>query len=281
MTDDHEEFDLLRRRTPAPRPGTEAVIVGSSLVAPLAVLLFIASVVLRWPVEVQAVTLAIGVSAFLIGFRRYFAAGYPQVEAAEPRPHMPDQREEVLEIVPLSRRRMLRRALVAAAASLGLAALVPITSLGPRYRPPVTGWAEGIRLVTAQGEPIRPDELQPAGVAMVWPEGVIRGEHGMALLVRLVDEPQPPTRAEWIVDGGIVAYSRVCTHSGCAIGVFREDDSALYCPCHQAQFDLRRGAAPTFGPASRPLPQLPLGVGADGYLVALGDFSEPVGPPRG
>lgn len=281
MTDDHEPFRLLRRRTPAPRPETDAVVVGSSLVTPVAVLLFATSVVLDWPAEAQLATLAVGVSAFLVGFRRYFAAAYPQVEAAEPRPPTQEEPVEVREIMPHAEQRMLRRALMAAAASLGLAALVPISSLGPRYRPPTTGWAGGVRLVTADGDPIRPEELGPAGVAMVWPEDVVRAEHGMAILVRLLDDPQPPTRSDWVVDGRIVAYSRVCTHTGCAIGTFRETDSAVYCPCHQAQFDLRRGAEPTFGPASRPLPQLPLGVGADGYLVALGDFTQPVGPPRG
>lgn len=281
MTDDHEEFQLLRRRTPAPRPGTDGLVVGASLVTPVAVLCFTASVVLHAPAEVQLGTLAVAVSAFLIAFRRYFAAAYPQVEAAEPRLREPDEPVEVREVMPHAEQRMLRRALMAAAASLGLAALVPLTSLGPRYRPPSTGWSGGVRLVTAEGGPIRPDELGPAGIAMVWPEGIAHAEHGMAMLVRLVDEPQPPTRREWVVDGRIVAYSRVCTHTGCAIGVFREDDSAVYCPCHQAQFDLRRGAEPIFGPASRPLPQLPLGVGADGYLVALGDFTQPVGPPRG
>lgn len=281
MTDDHDEFRLLRRRIPASRPGTDRVIVGSSLVTPIAVLVFVASVVLNWPAEVQLASAAVGLAAFLIGFRRYFAATYAQVEAVEPRRDLPAEPSEVRELVPLSNRKVLRRALLAAAASLGLAALVPVTSLGPRYHPPVTGWARGVRLVTATGDPIRPDQLGTAGVAMVWPEGVDRAPHGMALVVRLPETPRPPTRAEWVVDGSVVAYSRVCTHTGCAIGIFRENDSAVYCPCHQAQFDLSRGAEPIFGPASRPLPQLPLGVGSDGYLVALGDFPAPVGAPRG
>jgi ubiquinol-cytochrome c reductase iron-sulfur subunit len=122
----------------------------------------------------------------------------------------------------------------------------------------------------------------PAGaVAMVWPEEVPRTEHGSVILVRLTNSPDEPTRMDWVVDGSVVAYSKVCTHAGCPVGLFRTTDDALYCPCHQAQFDASRGANPIFGPASRPLPQLPLGVGDDGFLVALGDFEEPVGPPRG
>jgi ubiquinol-cytochrome c reductase iron-sulfur subunit len=61
-------------------------------------------------------------------------------------------------------------------------------------------------------------------------------------------------------------------------GIVRAEDNALLCPCHQSTFDVLRGAVPTFGPAARRLPQLPMGVDDDGYLVALDDFPEPVGP---
>jgi ubiquinol-cytochrome c reductase iron-sulfur subunit len=84
-----------------------------------------------------------------------------------------------------------------------------------------------------------------------------------------------------VVDGELVAYSKICTHTGCPVGLLRTDDASLYCPCHQAQFDAARAAVPTFGPATRPLPQLPLGVDGRGYLIALGDFSQPVGPAAG
>lgn len=283
MSEDDEEFQVLRRRTPSSRTVADGVVgvLGSSLVTVAGVALFILAVVLGWPVEAQLGSLAIGFLAFLVGFRRFFAAAYPQIEAAEPRPRFPDEPEQVPDVMPVARRTLLARVLLSAAGALGLAALVPFASLGPRSRPPSTGWADGVRLVTEEGEAIRPDELGPGGVATVWPEDAVRDEHGTVLLVRLVDDAEPPTELDWVVDRSIVAYSRVCTHAGCAIAIFRESDSALYCPCHQAQFDLRRGAAPFFGPARRPLPQLPLGVDPDGYLVALGDFTEPVGPPRG
>jgi ubiquinol-cytochrome c reductase iron-sulfur subunit len=83
-----------------------------------------------------------------------------------------------------------------------------------------------------------------------------------------------------VVDG-LVAYAKVCTHAGCPVGLFRERDDALFCPCHQSTFDVRRGAEPTFGPAARALPQLPLAVDDEGYLVAAGDFTEQVGPAFG
>lgn len=280
-TEDQDEFQVLRRRWPVTRRSTDGIVIGASAVTVGATVLFIISVVISWPIEVQLLTIAAALFAFLIGFRRLFAATYPQVEAAEPRPRFADEPDEVPEIVPVARRTFLVRTLTAAAAALGLAALAPVVSLGPRYRPTGTGWADGVRLVTSDGEPITPEQVDPAGMAVVWPEGAIGDEQGTVLLTRLVVEPVTPTRLDWVVDGGVVAYSRICTHAGCAIGIYRDADAVMYCPCHQAQFDLSRGAEPIFGPADRPLPQLPLGVDPDGYLVALGDFAAPVGPPRG
>ncbi|HEY5628804.1 MAG TPA: Rieske (2Fe-2S) protein, partial [Candidatus Limnocylindrales bacterium] len=67
-------------------------------------------------------------------------------------------------------------------------------------------------------------------------------------------------------------------HAGCPVGLYRNVEHRLICPCHQSTFDVLSGAQPVFGPASRPLPQLPIRIDADGTVVALGDFSEPVGP---
>jgi ubiquinol-cytochrome c reductase iron-sulfur subunit len=279
--DDDETFRVLSQRVPADMPGNDAVIVASSVITVIAVGLFVVGLALDWFIEFQMAALAVAVLAFLAGFRRYFAASYPQVEAAERRPEIPVEVEPIREIMPMPRRRLLTRALVGAAGALGLAALVPVASLGPRYRLPETGWAEGIRLVTDQDEPIRPGDMPPGSVAVVWPEGSRRIEQASVLLLRLSAPAETPTQLDWVVEGDIVAYSKVCTHAGCPVGIYRESDNALYCPCHQAQFDVARGAVPTFGPASRPLPQLPLAVGEDGYLIAVGDFEQPVGPPRG
>ena len=84
-------------------------------------------------------------------------------------------------------------------------------------------------------------------------------------------------REGWTVDG-IVAYSKLCTHVGCPVGLYQATSGLLLCPCHQSTFDVMDGAEPVFGPAARPLPQLPLDVDGDGYLIATGDFSDPVGP---
>jgi ubiquinol-cytochrome c reductase iron-sulfur subunit len=62
------------------------------------------------------------------------------------------------------------------------------------------------------------------------------------------------------------------------VGLYRAAEHRLICPCHQSTFDVLDGAQPVFGPAARPLPQLPIQLQADGTFIATGDFSEPVGP---
>jgi len=88
---------------------------------------------------------------------------------------------------------------------------------------------------------------------------------------------QTAERASWSYDG-IVAYSKVCTHVGCPVALYEQQTHHLLCPCHQSQFDVTEHAKVIFGPAARPLPQLPIAVDDEGYLIAQSDFHEPVGP---
>ncbi|MBN9180941.1 MAG: Rieske (2Fe-2S) protein, partial [Microbacterium sp.] len=101
----------------------------------------------------------------------------------------------------------------------------------------------------------------------------------IVLLMRLpVEDLHPaPGREDWGFDG-IVAYSKVCTHVGCPVALYEQQTHHLLCPCHQSQFDVSNNAAVIFGPAARPLPQLPIEVDDEGYIVAKSDFHEPVGP---
>jgi ubiquinol-cytochrome c reductase iron-sulfur subunit len=147
-----------------------------------------------------------------------------------------------------------------------------------------TSWAEGVRLVRVDGSPIRPGDQQPGSLETVFPAvpGGNRQSDAATMLIRLrpeqmaVERPRPGQAGFGY--GDYVAFSKICTHAGCPVGLYRAEDNALLCPCHQSTFDVLRGAIPTFGPAVRRLPQLPLGVDGDGYLVALDDFPEPVGP---
>jgi ubiquinol-cytochrome c reductase iron-sulfur subunit len=78
--------------------------------------------------------------------------------------------------------------------------------------------------------------------------------------------------------GDIYAYSKICTHAGCPASLYESQTKVLLCPCHQSQFDIIDSCRPVFGPAARSLPQLPIAVDEDGYLVAKSDYREPIGP---
>lgn len=184
----------------------------------------------------------------------------------------------------LGRRSLLVKLGLGAVATLALAAVFPLRSLGPR---PGRGLKEtpyrvgGVRLVTEDGAPIRPEDLEPDALLTVFPAGAIRDAQAPTLLLRLDERGreafQPrPGREDWTVDG-IVAFSKLCTHTGCPVGLYQSDLRLLLCPCHQSTFDVLQSAEPVFGPAARPLPQLPLALDSTGFLIASGDFSDPVG----
>ncbi len=165
--------------------------------------------------------------------------------------------------------------------ALGLALLFPVRSLGPRPGRGLfeTSMADGRRLVTAEREPVRPDDVPLSGTLTVWPEGHEKEADGPTLLIRVEDASlfREQVKLPWTV-GPVVAYSKLCTHTGCPVGLYQAEEHLLLCPCHQSTFEVLSGARPVFGPATRPLPQLPLGVDAQGFLVARGDFDGPVGP---
>jgi ubiquinol-cytochrome c reductase iron-sulfur subunit len=189
----------------------------------------------------------------------------------------------------IGRRTFLTRLLLAALGALGLAALFPIRSLGPSpgrslFR---TRWRPGARLVSEEGAPVTAETLQVGSVITVYPEGFVGSADSQTLLIR-VEEGLLELPADRLAGapGGLVAYSKVCTHAGCPVGLYRAETRSLLCPCHQSTFDVLRGAEPVFGPAARPLPQLPIEIDAGGQLRALGDYTAPVGPgfwdaPRG
>ena len=186
-----------------------------------------------------------------------------------------------VDVQSITRRRFLVRMLLGAGAALVAALAVPAFALGP---PPGralfgTAWRPGIRVVGEDGMPIRPAELALGSVRTVFPENAVGSADAVTLLVRVrpSELQMPPERVGWAPEGA-VGYSKICTHAGCPVGLYRAEDNALLCPCHQSTFDVLRGAVPTFGPAARPLPQLPMDLDDDGYLVARGDFPEPVGP---
>ncbi|MDQ3983473.1 MAG: Rieske 2Fe-2S domain-containing protein [Actinomycetota bacterium] len=181
----------------------------------------------------------------------------------------------------VTRRSLLLRMLTAAGGSLAAALAIPSLSLGPRPGESLfeTEWTKGARVVDSEGRPLKPLDLVPDSVTTVYPEGHVGSEDAQTLVLKidreLLDLPQE--RIDWAPEG-CIGYSKICTHAGCPVGLYRAQAHELLCPCHQSTFDVLRGAEPTFGPADRPLPQLPMGLDDEGYLVALGDYPEPVGP---
>ena len=181
------------------------------------------------------------------------------------------------------RRRLLAGLLASAGAAFAAALVFPIRSLGPRPGKGLkrTAYAGGgKRLVTADGQPVRLDDLPLDGVVTVWPEGHTRDGDAPTLLIRTrpAQRFRPrPGREGWTIEG-VVAFSKLCTHVGCPVGLYQAEVGLLLCPCHQSTFDVLDGARPVFGPAARSLPQLPLGRNEAGELIARGDFSSPVGP---
>jgi ubiquinol-cytochrome c reductase iron-sulfur subunit len=291
MSDDETEqgrpnLTVVSEETPPPSQANDALVIGSAIIAALAGVGFAVGLALRTSITVYGSALAIGLLALGFGVRRYFSDLFPDIEAVEPRhPEQDVEDEPVAAIAPLERRSLLRNALIGAGGVFGLAIVgstVPSLGPAPGNELNTTAWRRGTRLVTTDGEPIRADNVASGGVSTVWPEGAVDNEISAVILVRIGDAQfTDPTNVDWVVNNELVAYSKVCTHAGCPVGLFRETDNALFCPCHQSTFDAVRGAIPTFGPTARALPQLPLGTDPDGFLIALGDFTEQVGPAYG
>jgi ubiquinol-cytochrome c reductase iron-sulfur subunit len=189
----------------------------------------------------------------------------------------------------LGRRSLIKRSMGVALGLIGLSPLVLLRDLGPlpKNEFATTNWAAGVRLVTDPGNrPIKPSDLEIGAVAQVLPalpEGTERTLENIGkdavLLIRIRPEEfnLDAQRLSW-THNGIIAFSKICSHMGCAVALYEQQTKHLLCPCHQSTFDVTRAAKVIFGPAARPLPQLALTLDADGYLVAKQGFTEPVGP---
>jgi ubiquinol-cytochrome c reductase iron-sulfur subunit len=209
-----------------------------------------------------------------------------------------ESRAQALEIIKLAdgesgftRRKLIRRTLYGALAFFPIPAVVIFGDLGPSVGDTLkhTMWRQGTRLTKdPTGIPIKASEVTIGSVFHVIPEGLKELDHEIklnekakaaVLLVRVNPEDlnEDPAKKDWSYEG-IVAYSKICTHVGCPVALYEQHTHHLLCPCHQSTFDLANHCKVIFGPAARPLPQLPITVDAEGYLIAQSDFLEPVGP---
>ena len=220
----------------------------------------------------------------------------PQETAVEPRDQLLDdaQVDEVVEIVEAGGEGVSRRVLLTGAGGLAGAAVItavaaPLASLGPPSRSlRDSPWRRGVRLVDDQSSPYPASEIQIGSFNTALPEGESWESFGAGLLViRLPEEmiDLPPSRRGWTPQG-IMAFSKICTHAGCAISLYRYptyqptsvEQPAFTCPCHYSTFTPADGGQVIFGPAGRPLPQLPVMIDSDGNLRAAGIFDEDIGP---
>jgi ubiquinol-cytochrome c reductase iron-sulfur subunit len=277
--------------TGQPRSRLEMLVAGLFAVTGLAGLGLLLVYVLGGQTQVEGILLAVALGSLGIGIvvwaqdlmstpivvveRHPFGSGPAGATDAT------DLEATLAEEAGFTRRRLLVGMLVAAFGGLAAALAVPVLSLGPAPGRELftTAWQRGKRLVDATGVPIRATDIPVDSLVTVFPEGDPGSADAQTLLIRVPPEllHLDPTRADWAPQG-FVAYSKICTHAGCPVGLYRASERKLICPCHQSTFDVLTGATPVFGPAARPLPQLPIRLQPDGTFVADGDFPEPVGP---
>lgn len=245
--------------------------------------------------------LALGIGA--VHWGKALMADHESVEERHPTPSSEETRDAAGEIFKVadeesgfSRRTLVRNSLIGALIAFPLPGITLLRSLAPQNQDPVqllkhTMWGPGVRLHRdggggVVGAPIHASDVTIGSVFHVVPGNLLDGGHmldekakAVVLLMRLDPSRLNPSegREDWAYNG-MVAYSKVCTHVGCPVALYEQHTHHLLCPCHQSQFDVAQEAKVIFGPAKRPLPQLPITVDDEGYLIAQSDFTEPVGP---
>ena len=192
----------------------------------------------------------------------------------------------------IGRRSLIRRTLIGALALLGIPPIIMLADLGPLpgNKSAHTIWRRGTRILNdITFRPLKPEDLELGALVNGVPANLLDLEEGkernnaraksQVLLIRMSPNEirARENRKAWGVDG-ILCYSRVCTHVGCPVNLYEQHTHHTLCPCHQSTFDLSNNGVVVFGPAARSLPQLPIMVDGDGYLVAQSDFTEPIGP---
>ena len=217
----------------------------------------------------------------------------------------------------IARRSLIKRSAIAGAGTLGLAAAaLPLASFikdpwkDTENRASLwhTGWlpnfpGEKVYLRRDTGKPleegeeaslVKAEDLDAGAMETVFPYRDSEKDKPELLAAALtrIDNPVMlirlrPTDAAKVVKragqedfnfGDYYAYTKICSHVGCPTSLYEQRTNRILCPCHQSQFDALHYAKPIFGPATRPLAQLPITVDEEGYLIARGDFIEAIGP---
>jgi ubiquinol-cytochrome c reductase iron-sulfur subunit len=283
---------------PAANASAELLAIGLLLASTACAIAFVVVYVLdRLPAHTQLLGLSLGLAFTLLAAALVVTAKRlvvtEDLEDDYPENEHPEEQERIVQVVQesgLTRRRLFVLALGAAGGSIGVALLAPVASLGPAIhlaRFYLTPWRRGTRLVDEGGRPFRADEIDEKTFYTAFPEGADKENLASPLVVVRLrpDQLDLPSGNAGFDANGIVAFSKICTHAGCAIALYRtplfeptDPRPALVCPCHYSTFDPATGGSVIFGPAGRKLPMLPLQVDAKGFLRARDNFDSPVGP---
>ncbi|QZN87124.1 ubiquinol-cytochrome c reductase iron-sulfur subunit [Cellulomonas sp. C5510] len=238
-----------------------------------------------------------GIGLAAVHWAKSLMNDHERAEDRHPTASSPENRAKAVEALregakdsSIGRRGVLKGAMVTSLALFPLSIAVPLVgNLGGDWnvaRSKHTMWRRGTRLtIDPSGRPIKASDVTIGSVFHVIPQGLEEAEHplnekakAVVLMIRMDPRDIRSEQGEgWSYDG-IVAFSKICTHVGCPVALYEQQTHHILCPCHQSTFDAADGAKVVFGPAKRPLPQLPITVDDEGYLVAQDGFNEPIGP---
>jgi ubiquinol-cytochrome c reductase iron-sulfur subunit len=292
-----EQEPIVEQGTPQPR--SELVVVGLLFLAAAFAIAFVVIYAIDGiSSQTQFLGIALGGGLLCLAAAFITTANHlvvtEQVEEDYPEEH-PQEQEEVTQIVEqsgsrITRKKLLGGAAVAAGGAMGAALVAPVAGFGPALSSHVlleTPWRRGRRVVREDNVPIKASDIEQGTFYTGFAEGASHDLLGAPLVIVRLDPKDihlPAGREGWAPQG-IVAYSKVCTHAGCAVALYRkptfpqvEPKPALVCPCHYSTFDPATGGKVLFGPAGRDLPQLPLMIDRKGVLRAAGNYSGPPGP---
>jgi ubiquinol-cytochrome c reductase iron-sulfur subunit len=274
----------------------EGIVLAMLGIAAAAAAVFVIAYALEWSTQILGLSLGAAFAFIAVALVLAGKRVAPGEVVAEDRPGLGDEGEQLAleqDITEggkgVSRRGVLLGGAAATGTALSAALVLPVASLGPKPGDQIgaSPWRRGTSVLDEEGVHLAPTDIALGGFVTGYPEGSDRRELGSPIvLVKLrPDELDLPAgRSDWDADG-VLAFSKICTHAGCTINLFRyplyeptSPGPALVCPCHYSTFDVTTGGDRIFGPAGRALPQLPLDVDADGRLIAGGEFSGAIGP---
>jgi ubiquinol-cytochrome c reductase iron-sulfur subunit len=236
-----------------------------------------------------------GIGAGAVHWAKTLMADEERIELRHPMRSSDEDRADAVAILAegaaesgFARRPLIRNSLIGALALIPLPAIAFLRDTGPMPGTDLatTAWKKGDRLVrdVSGGKPIKASDVQIGSVVHVMPDGLQEAGEKMeerakaAVLLMRLDPADLDAASKAGSYDGIVAYSKICTHMGCPVGLYEQQTHHLLCPCHQSTFDVTKNCAVIFGPAKRPLPQLAITVDDEGYLIAKDGFTEPTGP---